>query len=810
MLVGIWTSVGACIAFERFSRISKNLALGVTTGYLFPVTFFRRWSTLYLGRCHFRLYLISTINSTRAMNWTGGALPRSRKGNSKATSIAQQKKYFAKARGRILSGRRSSPGIDFSTLDHAKNANERPKNRSPSTINDTPGNRSQTRLEAYEQTAPVVRQLSSLRARHNEGNPRSPKARGVRERFHSQSFGEPASSEDHLFYGKAKLDKSFSGQENKTGEPIQAGTVEDTFEAKKRAILQNEDWVGLSNTKPAKIKFADAKDRELIGRRRRIETQDMHDRPRKRIEHDPFNHFARRSPSLEDISIRIGSQDHASGRRRTIPTYHDPLSGSIEEMLFDIDCAGIAPTKGYIDGNTRIHNQSTRHSSTSLQRPLQECPRNSISRETSWAGFSAWSGDIDKNGSEGDASDLREEEGSAHNLGPGHQEDSKNQGPSPLLRDTAAVTNQMLWAEVPGLPLLFEDSPKQPIEISSDSEESSDMPSHDNHTFDVTDLLTERRADVAEPGRLEEHKRDLADISRSYPPSAMTRKPTFHPLSPQRGVSDASREPANANAEQRAAGKAKVELRPNTHVHTMVAKLPGSPERAQPPVEPPIEELATDAQYLLDEELIWRNFVFGSDKPHAELEPAKSSRKWDLMSDTPMLTESSEYAGQSSLSVQASSGGLAISQEQSEPASSEGASLRVEAATSIPPTHSEITIGSSELETSPLPLQNHRGLNPQLSVVAHASSSSPTRPGRIATSPSTDELARTPRRPKFVFTKPSRYVSSEPDTPVTVRLGQSRRSSRRQRFQATGAMRGEIETDERLEGNSEEDEIVDM
>ncbi|KAL9604039.1 MAG: hypothetical protein Q9219_000801 [cf. Caloplaca sp. 3 TL-2023] len=284
----------------------------------------------------------------KTMNWTGGSLSRSRKNNANLTVI--QKKHFAKARAQLLSGRPPLSRLDASSVHNAgtqmlqssfSRARSRPQEQ-PTT---------QTTLEQFEPIRPVVKQLQSLKPRHANRPATRPRSTEIY-RSSQLSRHHPAKSPQSKHHSspesasvpqeRAQVTQTYEGNATKSP-PV------DKLEAKRRELLTTSDWVGLEKMKPAKIKFPEIEDRDMIGKRRSVKNDHSNailakDRYRRPVI-NPYEklRMLRGSSNLlsspEKISIHIGSSGKApstkwrresgSGSGR-----HNPNHAS-EEMLFN-------------------------------------------------------------------------------------------------------------------------------------------------------------------------------------------------------------------------------------------------------------------------------------------------------------------------------------------------------------------------------------------------------------------------------------------------------------------------------------------
>ena len=218
------------------------------------------------------------------MNWTGGTLSRSRNINAKASLSVKQKNYFAKARIKLQSGQRKSPPeiqyFDFgewkpesSVRDHQRSDLVKQKVSSQRT------------LDQYQDVQGVVRKLKSLRPK-DEGNKRK---RSVIDDAEGSVLpsGIPIPPVSPTIIGscsaaspsptqaeptKKRVVEQFRTSTSSTSDDLYPLAALDSLETKRIRLLQENDWVGLEKqrclSKPLKMKFTNAEDRDLIGRRR--------------------------------------------------------------------------------------------------------------------------------------------------------------------------------------------------------------------------------------------------------------------------------------------------------------------------------------------------------------------------------------------------------------------------------------------------------------------------------------------------------------------------------------------------------------
>ena len=745
------------------------------------------------------------------MNWTGGALPRSRNGNAKASLTATQKKHFAKVRSKIVNGPRSSPNLDFSGLDHAHGQDGSPTKRSCHSSGRRCKGNSQTKLESYKNIAPLAQQLSTIRPRHdrlgshyNESIDLRPGHKPDKSRqspsLSYSRFTEPQSQP------RASADKDMARD---THVPLNKISAQDSFESSRQDLLRKQDWVGLANSRPAKIQFVDAKDRLLIGKRRRLEKTDAENYQYRKPKRNVMQYHEQETSSIGDISVRIGHSNrpgHEQQRSMTPPHQDKSLADSVDEMLLENDCLSERSIQSYPNGKSHARQNYNISPMVSMQTIPFEGREDSGSIQTSWAGFSPCSNSNVMPAQGNPAREIRNTGAPDTFLVQGEsQKWSEVISPAQDRANAPRSLEQKAWMDVPGLPLIFEGDPQKPIDISSDSssEVCSTTPSNSQITPEkmspvINKLVDLQRHDSSQEQELEPTSPRMKDKSTL---AATT-------------VKEALLEPTQEQKRRSYSRATIVMPQPRTIIPAQPHDATGAPavkvpelmdslpavSEASKPVEKPAMTLLSPAQgttsgpSLADEELIWRKFVFGDkfsyEESRDENEPKKPPKRTGPASnESSLLTTLSDSPGQSSLSVQASSASVAHRLGSTH---TNGDPLQTEAAATLSYTGSDISFSSLQAEAS-LPATDGGSQHAALSsLIAHAStSSSPSRSHQMATSPSADELATTPQQPTFYFRKPSRYIGAHLHGSGAVHLGQRQR---------VGGME--------LEGVSE-DEIVD-
>ena len=272
------------------------------------------------------------------MNWTGGRLCRSRNANSSIS--AKQKNHFAKARAKLQSAHSSTPKRQSFDLGHWRPDYETP-NLSRSSISQQHGHlQHQTILDDFENVRPLVQKLQTLNQLNDSHKRKRPSLEHCD--YHSKTevsegkamspiviSSRPSSVSSAQSSAPAIATNEYPTRFDSLGTP---GLT--NIEAKRRRLLQMEDWVGLErrHSKPAHMTFTEAEDRDMIGKRRQMKkshhvTRDATHRSSKR---EPYHEKPRQLDiqsqdfGVGQMSIRIGSAVDRS-----------QASVSSEEMLFD-------------------------------------------------------------------------------------------------------------------------------------------------------------------------------------------------------------------------------------------------------------------------------------------------------------------------------------------------------------------------------------------------------------------------------------------------------------------------------------------
>ncbi|CAI6332275.1 unnamed protein product [Periconia digitata] len=250
------------------------------------------------------------------MNWTGGSLQRLR--NTNKGTVQKQKAHFARARTRLQSGpRRSSPPVPPSYI-----SNNIPVGK------DTPDNSRFGRGHGGTLQHKHSKVSNSLANRSPEVAVHVPSLYGRSRNLHRKSRGNsrPVSETSHERKRKRGKDEQDSSS---------------ILLDQRQTLLSQHNWVGLTVSKPAQLRIEPSKEKEMIGKRRKIEdcTHTISNAPgfrRQRTKDDgKLLHMAASLP-FEDVVIQFGSD---AAKTQPSPAQSQPSStrDSFATMLFDND-----------------------------------------------------------------------------------------------------------------------------------------------------------------------------------------------------------------------------------------------------------------------------------------------------------------------------------------------------------------------------------------------------------------------------------------------------------------------------------------
>ena len=281
------------------------------------------------------------------MNWTGGALQRSRSSNAKGATSRTQKQYFTRARQSLLNSPQAPPSIDLSVFQNAKTKEESKKHyQFPAEFSD----HSQRTAKEIRDPEPSVIKLQMPRMRDVRGLMTEDQQRSRKQckadSFLGTDFQSPLRNKDFAVIGPICLE----GREVQGSPPrrnlhqFQHGRSASALRRKRMKLLGCRDWAGLEYSKPVKIHFDSIEDKDLIGKRRRIDSEDverrtarLRNRRFKTLHHLPSKHLFNAVPSNQDVSIHIGSSvpDYASPFHATPQPSTSQDSCLSEDMLLD-------------------------------------------------------------------------------------------------------------------------------------------------------------------------------------------------------------------------------------------------------------------------------------------------------------------------------------------------------------------------------------------------------------------------------------------------------------------------------------------
>jgi hypothetical protein len=313
------------------------------------------------------------------MNWTGGNLQRfSNKGRGKSNALTKiQKEHFARQRLRLQNGNTAPSQLKFEPFGGQESfidlSTKPPDQTQPqaapwnSKIRHKDESR-QTKLEDYVSTVSVANRLSNMRQRP---------AATVRKRKLTHQHLQGHDHDGHNFIPPPNLPKTHRTRypplnQKSSGRPYsnshRGPHLNTTGSANpKFSFLGENNWAGISATAPAEIIFLSAKERDQVGKRRKITKEDL---VRKQAPSRPMYGFNLtkcmingNGPNtddqisvLDDISIRIGKP----GRATRSSAFEDDrpehillgTQNSSDSMLLDKEMADLrtlTPTRIAVD-----------------------------------------------------------------------------------------------------------------------------------------------------------------------------------------------------------------------------------------------------------------------------------------------------------------------------------------------------------------------------------------------------------------------------------------------------------------------------
>ncbi|KAF1835189.1 hypothetical protein BDW02DRAFT_597577 [Decorospora gaudefroyi] len=272
------------------------------------------------------------------MNWTGGSLQRTKKANTGV--LQQQRAYFAKARTH-LQNTTNSPGPPFR----------------PSYLRD---NEDFGAMRASFGSG-SVRHVGHPAKRSGARRRRKPSPDNRRSDIGYDELSTHESSPTHFAqFPPSQPSKQKHAKEELRGEECQAIDVSAEtrlLEANRKRLLTQQDWIGIDPSKPVSLRFLSSKDKDKIGKRRRItgkhaatlkQKNDTVLRPHLRRADERFTGASERGATrnvVEDIRIRIGT-DALTNTCSAQPNEYTQSHASSEPMLFDQEGPATQPQAG--------------------------------------------------------------------------------------------------------------------------------------------------------------------------------------------------------------------------------------------------------------------------------------------------------------------------------------------------------------------------------------------------------------------------------------------------------------------------------
>ncbi|KAF2278829.1 uncharacterized protein EI97DRAFT_440343 [Westerdykella ornata] len=287
------------------------------------------------------------------MNWTGGSLQRHSK-NAQRSVVKRQKEHFAKARTTLQNGS-NVPAVPFC-----------PSYLRPET------------MSIGGQLPPFgmgsVRHVGhSKRLRTGHSNDRSPRENTVHQAAHKRTYDCKGILSSAKIANTNQLEPGINGAgpsppakdmrpSSPNGTPVD-DLEQRLLEANRRRLLQQRDWAGLGPSRPVKMHFASIREKQRIGKRRKVSSRsgiriDTHQLPRSMPHHgrDAYR-LIDMHHGLDAIKVRIGTEALAS-QSSAQPSEHampcrpeDNRTELSDPMLFDHE--DICSSQGEVKAITR-------------------------------------------------------------------------------------------------------------------------------------------------------------------------------------------------------------------------------------------------------------------------------------------------------------------------------------------------------------------------------------------------------------------------------------------------------------------------
>jgi len=320
------------------------------------------------------------------MNWTGGGLSRSR--NAKKSLSSKQQQHFALKRA-ALQAHRSPQPINFD-FDHCQSVAVTARIPPVGSVSKQNSLQQQTILDDFENTRPLAKKLQNLNNHHgSKKRKRSP----LKPTDSHTKPGAPTDKGNSPIVISSRPPSVSSSLPSRTSKASQAQEQLDTspdelsktsIETKRRRLLQTPDWVGLvlRASEPVHMKFADPKDRDLIGRRRPVSKvnykhPDGYQKPLKRTtkldRHKLLPDTTNFCSIADDVSIRFGSAVDKSvrGYDERYSDIHEPAKPrglAFPDEYFSV----LSTNKSYRIGGTVDRSVRDEAERVSICKPLAE------------------------------------------------------------------------------------------------------------------------------------------------------------------------------------------------------------------------------------------------------------------------------------------------------------------------------------------------------------------------------------------------------------------------------------------------------
>jgi hypothetical protein len=211
--------------------------------------------------------------SPAAMNWTGGRLQRGQK-NSGNSALNRQKQHFAKIRQGLQDGQTYTHIMAPSRQSVLVHDRSSLAIGIPPSGHDTQhqvgrSGKGQRQLKEYHTTAPLARRRASIKKLSAIGD-RSKEENDVATEMgpkQDESWTPRKQSPTHL---KVHTQRSSSTYRKRR---VQLSIEVEPLDTIRKRLLQQSDWVGLAPSCPLQMLFSSRHDKEKVGKRRKIDCE---------------------------------------------------------------------------------------------------------------------------------------------------------------------------------------------------------------------------------------------------------------------------------------------------------------------------------------------------------------------------------------------------------------------------------------------------------------------------------------------------------------------------------------------------------